>query len=130
MWRGLYSSYGGSEHLNGVIAIEDLYDDFGSAYILKKVLSVKNSIDCTACPLGATCNYKLRSRGNFYGFFNKNRKYKFINCPTITVVPRKELHASHTIHAMLTVLVCFAEVVLKETTSAIFRINVSRHQSA
>ena len=81
MWRGLYSSYGGSEHLNGVIAIEDLYDDFGSAYILTKVLSVKNSIDCTACPPGATCNYKLRSRGNFYGFFNKNRKYKFINCP-------------------------------------------------
>ena len=82
--RGLYSSYGGSEHLNGVnytLAIDDITNNPHASYVLTKVSSVKNSTDCTPCPPGATCNYKLLSRGNFYGFLEKNGKYKFITCP-------------------------------------------------
>ena len=78
--RGLYSSYGGSEHLYGVYT---KYPDdvFSSNIAIAEVSSVKKSNKCNDCPPGATCNYKLLSRGNFYGFMNKNGKYKFITCP-------------------------------------------------
>ena len=78
--RGLYSSNGGSEHINGLYA---KYPDELLTFdtVIARVLSVKKSINCTACPPGATCNYKLLSRGNFYGFMNKTGKYEFITCP-------------------------------------------------
>ena len=78
--RGLYSSHGGSEYLNDLTSesVKDLYFD---GVALAGVSSVKNSTNCIACPPGATCNYKLLSRGNFYGFINKNGKYEFITCP-------------------------------------------------
>ena len=78
--RGLYSSHGGSEYLNNLTfeSVRDLYFD---GVALAGVSSVKNSTNCTACPPGAICNYKLLSRGNFYGFMNKNGIYKFLTCP-------------------------------------------------
>ena len=78
--RGLYSSHGGSEYLDGVYA---KYPDdvFSSNIAIAGVSSIKKSAKCNDCPPGATCNYKLLSRGNFYGFMNKNGKYEFITCP-------------------------------------------------
>ena len=78
--RGLYSSYRGSAHINGVYATYS--DDLLTLNtVIARISSVKKSIYCTACPPGATCNYKIVSRGNFYGFMNKNGKYEFITCP-------------------------------------------------
>ena len=82
--RGTYSSYGGSEHLNGVNStlVDNAFSIEHESFVaLTRLSSVKKSINCTACPPGATCNYKLLSRGNFYGFMNKNHKYQFIPCP-------------------------------------------------
>ena len=78
--RGLYSSYGGSEHINGVYS-KYSYDLFAFHTVIARISSVKKSFNCTTCPPGAICNFKLLSRGNFYGFMNKNGKYEFITCP-------------------------------------------------
>ena len=77
--RGLYSSYGGSEHINGVYT---KYSDdlFPHSIVIASVSSIKKSFNCTACPPGARCSFKLLSRGNFYGFMKKNGRYKFITC--------------------------------------------------
>ena len=78
--RGLYSSYGGSEHINGVYS-KYSYDLFAFHTVIARISSVKKSFNCTTCPPGAICNFKLLSRENFYGFMNKNGKYEFITCP-------------------------------------------------
>ena len=73
--RGLYTTQGGSASLFSIKIPET------KGANSKVVRMNQTSSDCNTCPAGATCLYKLTSRGNFYGFLNVNNFVEFIPCP-------------------------------------------------
>lgn len=41
-----------------------------------------HNITCMPCPYGAICDSGIRSKGNYWGYLNKDRHLVFIHCPT------------------------------------------------
>ena len=78
--RGLYSFNRGFKSLVGVTIAQRRYFNRTEDYI-KNILETKKTFKCHACPAGGICESTVRSRGNFYGFVNKNAIAQFIPCP-------------------------------------------------
>ena len=73
--RGLYTTQRGSATLFDIKIPETKVANS------KIVRMNQTSLECNTCPAGATCLYKLTSRGNFYGFLNVKKLVEFIPCP-------------------------------------------------
>ena len=78
--RGLYSFNKGFKSLAGVTIAQRRYFDRTEDYI-KNILETEKPFSCHTCPAGGICESTVRSRGNFYGFVNKNAMVQFIPCP-------------------------------------------------
>ena len=79
--RGLYSFNRGVTSLTGVDWMEEwrFYDS--PKLLIKNILETVKPFSCHACPAGGICESTIRSRGNFYGYVNKNAMLQFIPCP-------------------------------------------------
>ena len=78
--RGLYSFNRGFKSLVGVTIGQKRYFDSTEDYI-KNILGTEKPFSCHVCPAGGICESSIRSRGNFYGYVNKNAMVQFIPCP-------------------------------------------------
>ena len=78
--RGLYSFNRGFKSLVGVVIAQKRYFNSTEDYI-KDILETGKSFSCHVCPAGGICESSIRSRGNFYGYVNKNAMVQFIPCP-------------------------------------------------
>ena len=79
--RGLYSFKRGVTSLTGVDLTEEWRFYKCPRLLIKNILETEKSFSCHACPAGGICESTIRSRGNFYGYVNKNSMLQFVPCP-------------------------------------------------